>query len=106
MTHKVLESCNPKLKSFLVERDCNTLNELEVNATHFFNAHVEESLGKGLDLPYSANYVGQIDFRGRNASRGQEHDRYRSTGQRSFSQNSRFRRFENSKRYIPRVVRS
>ena len=103
LTHRVFETCNPKLKSFLVERDCNTLNELEVNATHFFNAHVEESLGKRLDLPYSANYASQVDFRGRSTSRSQDHGRYGSSGQRSFSQNGRFGRYENSRRYVPRV---
>ena len=97
LTHKVFESCNPKLKAFLVERDCDTLKEVEENATRFFNAHADENLSKGLDFPFSANYAGQTDFRGRNGSKGRTFDRYGSNEQRSSSQNGYFRRrYDNS----------
>ena len=97
LTHKVFESCNPKLKTFLVERDCDTLKEVEENATRFFNAHADENLSKGLDFPFSANYAGQPDFRGRNGAKGRAFDRYGSNEQRSSSQNGYFRRrFDNS----------
>ena len=97
LTHKVFESCNPKLKAFLVERDCDTLKEVEENATRFFNAHADENLSKGLDFPFSANYAGQTDFRGRNGAKGRAFDRYGSNEQRSSSQNGYFRRrYDNS----------
>ena len=105
MTHKVFESCNPKLNAFLVERDCDTLKEVEENATRFFNAHADENLSKGLDFPFSANYAGQMDFRGRGGSKCQDRNRYGSNEQRSSSQNGYFRkRFDNSyqKRFNPR----
>ena len=105
LTHKVFESCNPKLNAFLVERDCDTLKEVEENATRFFNAHADENLSKGLDFPFSANYAGQMDFRGRGGSKGQDRNRYGSNEQRSSSQNGYFRkRFDNSyqKRFNPR----
>ena len=85
VSHRVVQSCNPKLVSFLLERDSSQLNELEANANLFFQAHVNESLGKGSDLPFSANSASTFNDRGRNQQRhgyyGQGHrERYRSTG--------------------------
>ena len=71
LSHRILESCNAKLVSFLLERDSNTLKDIEENATRFFQAHVKENLGKSSEFPYSSNNVSQIDNRGRTTFRNQ-----------------------------------
>ena len=97
LTHKVFDTVNTKLKAFLVERDCNTLKGLEDNATHFFNAHADESLQKVVDLPFSANYAGQVNFRGRDSSYNQNRGRYRNSGSyQTFQNNTNRNRFDNS----------
>ena len=102
LSHKVLDTVNPKLKAFLVERDCNDIKALEENATHFFNAHPNESLCKESDFPFSANYTGQTYSQGQGRSRSQ----YRNgpSGPKTrFRSNSRQERYNQNRFYTPRV---
>ena len=78
LSHRIFESCNPKLISFLVERYCYTVKELEENSKRFFQAHASECLGKGTNFPFSSNYAGQAYTRSRSVFRYQGHYRDRS----------------------------
>ena len=74
-----MESCNSKLVSFLLERDCDKIKDIEETATRFFTAHTNERLGKDSDFPFGANSAREIDSRsGRDFSRNQ--DNFRTWG--------------------------
>ena len=66
VSHRILQSCNSKLVSFLLERDSIKLTEIEANANLFFQAHTNEGLGRVSEFPYSANSANAINDRGRN----------------------------------------
>ena len=80
LCHKFMDTCNPRISSFLLEQDSNDLKEVEKTATRFLQAHNEEPLGKTLDMPYSSNNAKQFDnrasgfqsdFKSRGRGRGQ-----------------------------------
>ena len=64
LTHLVLDTCNDKFVSFLLEKEANTVKSLEANANCYFQAHPDEKLGKSSDFPFSVN-AGFVDYRGR-----------------------------------------
>ena len=95
LCHKFMDTCNPRVSSFLLEQDSNDLKEVEMTATRFLQAHNEEPLGKTLDMPYSSNNAkqvdnrasGQPDHRSRDLNRGNNNDQYdrRSASARGFN---------------------
>ena len=45
ISHRIFESCNSNLISFLIERDCYKVKDVEKTARRFFLAHNNENLG-------------------------------------------------------------
>ena len=66
ISHRIFESCNPNLISFLIERDCYKVKDVEQTARRFFLAHNSENLSKSMPFPFSSNYAGEQQMRGRN----------------------------------------
>ena len=68
LRHRVLDSCNPKLTCFLLEREPTSVKEMEDLSLRYFSAHENECLAKSNDFPLIVNAAGQVD-RGRSVNR-------------------------------------
>ena len=87
ISHRIFDSCNPNLVSFLVERDCYKVKEVETTARRFFQAHTNESLGKPSPFPFSSNYASEQPWRGRSLSKDNKFQ-YKSSFKRGRSKNN------------------
>ena len=83
LRHRVLDSCNPRLTCFLLEREPSSVKELEQLTLKYFSAHETECLGKSNDLPLIANAAGQLN-RGRSIERFDSSRRSWSQGRRKY----------------------
>lgn len=102
ISHRIFDSCNPNLVSFLVERDCYKVKEVEETARRFFQAHNNESLGKPSPFPFSSNYASEQPWRGRSLSRDKDNKfHYKSSfkkekGNNNFQYKQSDARFQNN----------
>ena len=71
LSHKIFDSCNENLVSHLMERSITDVHDMETQATAFFQAHANMSLGQKTDMYLGAHAA--FPERGRTFQKGQPH---------------------------------
>ena len=114
LTHLVLDTCNEKFVSFLLERESKTIKDIECNASCYFQAHPDEKLGKGRDFPFSGNathvvHRGRTSFRDgssnrRSWSQGDKHHFQRAPWQKNQYEQNALRQGDTQDRDIKSTI--